>query len=152
MFRPQIKALTIELKLSSMMIISEALFAICVPLTPIEKPTSALIKAGASFVPSPVTATTLFSFCMHCTSLYLCSGLERAKTLRFFKKISISWGGCYGDIFSIYFPSMTNPGRFWPGSVIPTWSAMALAVNLLSPVTMITTTPPLWQLLMAALL
>ncbi len=134
------------------MIMSEALFAIWVPVIPIEKPTSAFIKAGASFVPSPVTATTLFSFWMHWTNLYLCSGLERAKTFKFFKKFSISWGGWSGDNFYIYLPSMTKPGRFWPGSVIPTWSAMALAVNLLSPVTMITTTPPLWQLLMAILL
>lgn len=37
--------------------ISEAPLAISVPVIPIENPTSALDKAGASFVPSPVTAT-----------------------------------------------------------------------------------------------
>jgi hypothetical protein len=35
-----------------------AYLATSVPLTPIAKPTSAFLKAGASFVPSPVTATT----------------------------------------------------------------------------------------------
>jgi hypothetical protein len=37
---------------------SAAYFATSVPVIPIAKPTSAFFKAGASFVPSPVTATT----------------------------------------------------------------------------------------------
>lgn len=37
--------------------ISDAPFAISVPVIPMEKPTSAFDNAGASFVPSPVTAT-----------------------------------------------------------------------------------------------
>jgi hypothetical protein len=47
-----------ELKLSSNKIISEAPFATSVPVIPIENPTSAYVNAGASLVPSPVTATT----------------------------------------------------------------------------------------------
>jgi hypothetical protein len=47
-----------EVKLSSKRIMSEALLAASVPVIPIEKPTSALVRAGASLVPSPVTATT----------------------------------------------------------------------------------------------
>ena len=47
----------IEAKLSSSKMISEAPFAMSVPVIPMENPTSALDKAGASFVPSPVTAT-----------------------------------------------------------------------------------------------
>lgn len=47
----------IEAKLSSRRMISEAPLAISVPVIPIEKPTFAFDKAGASFVPSPVTAT-----------------------------------------------------------------------------------------------
>ena len=39
------------------MVMSEASFATAVP-SPIESPASAAFKAGASFVPSPVTATT----------------------------------------------------------------------------------------------
>ena len=47
-----------ELKLSSKSTISEAPFAISVPVMFIPKPTSAFLRAGASFEPSPVTATT----------------------------------------------------------------------------------------------
>jgi hypothetical protein len=38
---------------------SEAPFATSVPVIPIEKPTLAFVRAGASLVPSPVTATIL---------------------------------------------------------------------------------------------
>ena len=48
----------IEEKLSSRRIISQAPLATSVPVIPIAKPTSALVNAGASLVPSPVTATT----------------------------------------------------------------------------------------------
>jgi hypothetical protein len=59
MFLPQRTALTIELKLSSSKIIEAAYLATYVPFIPIANPTSAFFKAGASLVPSPVTATTL---------------------------------------------------------------------------------------------
>jgi hypothetical protein len=58
MFLPYFTAVKIEQKLSSVSKISQAFFATSVPEIPIEKPTSAFAKAGASFVPSPVTATT----------------------------------------------------------------------------------------------
>lgn len=57
MFLPHFTAVIIEAKLSSRRIISAAFLAISVPAIPIAKPTSAFFKAGASFVPSPVTAT-----------------------------------------------------------------------------------------------
>jgi hypothetical protein len=57
MFLPYLRAVMIEAKLSSRRMISEAPLAISVPVIPIEKPTLALAKAGASLVPSPVTAT-----------------------------------------------------------------------------------------------
>lgn len=47
----------IEAKLSSKRMISHAPLATSVPVIPIAKPTSALERAGASLVPSPVTAT-----------------------------------------------------------------------------------------------
>mmetsp|Transcript_47982 Transcript_47982/g.108934 ORF Transcript_47982/g.108934 Transcript_47982/m.108934 type:complete len:249 (-) Transcript_47982:1724-2470(-) len=56
--RPQVTALTIEEKLSSMMMMSEASLATSVPEMPIAKPTSAARSAGPSLVPSPVTPTT----------------------------------------------------------------------------------------------
>lgn len=58
MFLPHKTALTIELKLSSNKIIAAASLATSVPAIPIANPTSAFFKAGASLVPSPVTATT----------------------------------------------------------------------------------------------
>jgi hypothetical protein len=57
MFLPYLKAVMIEAKLSSRRMMSDAPFAISVPVIPIEKPTFAFDKAGASLVPSPVTAT-----------------------------------------------------------------------------------------------
>jgi hypothetical protein len=58
MFLPHITALTIELKLSSSKIIAADYLATSVPAIPMANPTSAFLRAGASFVPSPVTATT----------------------------------------------------------------------------------------------
>ena len=46
------------LKLSSNSMIAAASLATYVPAIPIANPTSAFFKAGASLVPSPVTATT----------------------------------------------------------------------------------------------
>ena len=75
-------ALTIEVKLSSIIKISAAYLATSVPAIFIAKPTSAHFKAGASFVPSPVTATTLSLSFKPNTKAYLSSGLERAKTFK----------------------------------------------------------------------
>ena len=55
--RPHITALAMEQKELSMIVMSEASFATVVP-SPIDSPTCAALRAGASFVPSPVTATT----------------------------------------------------------------------------------------------
>lgn len=82
MFLPHMQAFTIDAKLSSIMIISAACFAISVPVIPIAKPTSAFFKAGASLVPSPVTATTSPSSFNPVTKRYLSSGLDLARTLR----------------------------------------------------------------------
>jgi hypothetical protein len=51
---------------------------------PIEKPTSAFAKAGASLVPSPVTATTSLSYFKAVTNRYLSAGEERAKIFNSF--------------------------------------------------------------------
>ena len=58
MFLPHRTAATTEAKVSSSNSTSDASFATAVPLRPIAKPTSAARSAAASFVPSPVTATT----------------------------------------------------------------------------------------------
>jgi hypothetical protein len=49
---------TILLKLSSSRMIPDAYLATYVPAIPIAKPISDFLRAGASFVPSPVIATT----------------------------------------------------------------------------------------------
>ena len=58
MFLPCLTASTIVTKLSSVSIMSAAFFATSVPFCPIAIPISAFFKAGASFTPSPVIATT----------------------------------------------------------------------------------------------
>lgn len=55
--RPHITAFPMDEKELSMMVMSLASFATDVP-SPIDSPTCAAFSAGASLVPSPVTATT----------------------------------------------------------------------------------------------
>ena len=66
-------AFEIDRKLSSRITISLASFATSVPL-PIEKPTSACFRAGASFTPSPVIPTTKPSSSDSFTNLVLSCG------------------------------------------------------------------------------
>lgn len=91
MFLPHLTALTIDTKLSSMIKMSAAYFATSVPAMFIANPTSALLRAGASFVPSPVTATTLSLSLNPITKAYLSSGLDLAKTLKFSQILSNSF-------------------------------------------------------------
>lgn len=58
MFLPYLAAVTILPKLSSSKMIPAAYLAIYTPAIPMAKPISAFFKAGASFPPSPVMATT----------------------------------------------------------------------------------------------
>ena len=58
--------------------------ATSVPAIPIAKPTSAFLRAGASLVPSPVTATTCPNYFNPVTNKYLSSGLDLASTLKLF--------------------------------------------------------------------
>jgi hypothetical protein len=71
-----------EAKLSSSRMISQAPLATSVPVIPIAKPTSALVKAGASLVPSPVTATTPSESWIPMTRILLSSGEDLPRTLR----------------------------------------------------------------------
>lgn len=88
MFLPHSTAFTMEVKLSLSRMISAAYFATSVPVMPIAKPTSAFFSAGASLVPSPVTATTSPLSLRPVTSAYLSSGLDLASTLREFLILS----------------------------------------------------------------
>ncbi len=92
-FLPQITDLTMEEKLSSVRMMSEASLATSVPAMPMAKPTSAILRAGASLVPSPVTATTSRLGCsllsMMCfTRMYLSVGVIRARTFNLGQTVS----------------------------------------------------------------
>ena len=84
MFLPCFTASTIVTKLSSVSMISAAFLATSVPFLPIAIPISAFFKAGLSFTPSPVIATTALFRCHAFTILTLCSGVTLAKTEYFF--------------------------------------------------------------------
>ena len=81
-FLPHLQAVIIELKLSSINIISAASLATSDPLIPIANPTSAFLNAGASLVPSPVTATTLSYSINPVTNKNLSSGVALANTFK----------------------------------------------------------------------
>jgi hypothetical protein len=80
-FLPHLIDLEIEAKLSSNTIISATYLVTSVPVTPIENPISAFLRAGASLVPSPVIATTSPISFKAATSKYLSYGLHLANTL-----------------------------------------------------------------------
>jgi hypothetical protein len=170
MFLPHIQALTIEAKLSSINIISAACLATSVPAMPIANPTFALFKAGASLVPSPVTATISPISYKPVTNKYLSSGLDLANTLSFFQIflnssifltpsftffLSHLQGESYLQVLQYRPPILLKNS----GPVIITSSlsscltlviilhslAIAVAVNLLSPVTILTVIPAFWQ-------
>jgi len=73
-----------ELKLSSNNMIPAASLAISVPSIPIAIPTSALFNAGASLVPSPVTATILPNYLNPLTNKYLSLGVHLDNILNSF--------------------------------------------------------------------
>jgi hypothetical protein len=79
MLRPHKTAFTMDEKLSSIRVIEAASLATSVPDIPIANPTSAFLRAGASLVPSPVTATTFPLYLRAVTRQYLSSGRDRAK-------------------------------------------------------------------------
>ncbi len=54
--------------------------ATSVPVSPMATPIFAAFKAGLSFIPSPVMATTLPAPCKPCTICSLCPGLTLANT------------------------------------------------------------------------
>ena len=159
MFLPHLTAVIIEAKLSSRRIMSEASLATSVPVIPMAKPTSAFLRAGASLVPSPVTATTLFSSLSPVTNMYLSSGVERASTFRFFAmarkaallpisslRRPVSLGSSIlrrPPISSLnYWPSMqTNSLSLSSWVRIPASRALAVAVSILSPVTILILIP-----------
>mmetsp|Transcript_94415 Transcript_94415/g.163178 ORF Transcript_94415/g.163178 Transcript_94415/m.163178 type:complete len:433 (-) Transcript_94415:1844-3142(-) len=143
--RPQAAARTTVAKLSSISTISAAPVATSVPVR-MANPASASFRAGASFVPSPVTATMSPWSMMHDTNSSLSVGLLRASTFNLGMRRS-SFSGSVVASSRNAGPSMTVPSS---GSVfgerMPHFLAMAMAVFLLSPVTIRTEMPALLQL------
>mmetsp|Transcript_18343 Transcript_18343/g.31391 ORF Transcript_18343/g.31391 Transcript_18343/m.31391 type:complete len:321 (+) Transcript_18343:849-1811(+) len=142
--RPHSTDFTMEEKLSSMIMMSAASFATSVPAMPMARPTSEALSAAASFVPSPVTATTSPRERSALTSVRLSSGEDRANTRMLGSIASMSASlrarkagpsmAVYSDRFS---------GR------MPHSRAMWRAVWMLSPVTMRTTMPASWHVITA---
>lgn len=80
MFLPHITDLTTDSKLSEINIMSDASLATEHP-DPIANPTSAVLRASTSLIPSPVTATALPSSLSPTTSNYLSYGIALLNTL-----------------------------------------------------------------------
>ena len=152
-----------------------ASLATSVPVIPIANPTSAFLSAGASLVPSPVTATIHPLSLSPVTKAYLSSGLERAKTINlsfilsnyypffivstlkgFFSASAVFRSRAQSHTAILHVLHTTPPMReikSWPyitilssfSLIIPTSLAIAFAVIRLSPVTILTVIPALWH-------
>ena len=123
--RPSSTAATMVAKLSSVRVIAAASFVTSVPVSPIAMPMSAFFRAGASFTPSPVMATTCWFACRAATTRSLCAGETRAYT----SMVSASRTSWSSDMASSSVPTTTRPLRSRPSS-----RATAVAVTGWSPV------------------
>ncbi len=118
-------------KLSSVRTRSEASRAASVPRPPMATPMSAALRAGASFTPSPVIATSSPWAWSAATSRSLCSGLARAIT-------SVPRTRIASADSSI--PSSAWPSTAWAASR-PRARPTAAAVTTWSPVIILTRIP-----------
>ena len=131
--RPHCTARTMVAKESSSSTMSLASFETSVPEIPIAMPTSAFFIAGASLMPSPVTATTLPSVFSILTTLVLMEGVLRAIT----RIAGIRSANSASESFS---SSLVSAAQC-PSSRSPSSPAMAAAVVRLSPVRILTSMP-----------
>ena len=132
--RPQRIALLILTNELSRMVMSLTSFARAVP-SPIERPTWAFLSANASFVPSPVTATTSPRFWRSPTSLDLSSG----RALDRIRRSPITSIASSSDIAANCCPDKDLGAS--PSSNSPISAPTCSAVAATSPVTTITFTP-----------
>mmetsp|Transcript_9478 Transcript_9478/g.43130 ORF Transcript_9478/g.43130 Transcript_9478/m.43130 type:complete len:379 (+) Transcript_9478:1216-2352(+) len=147
MMRPFSIALTMEQKLSSVRIMSEAPLATSVPSRPMATPISARLRAGASLTPSPVIATISPASLRSRTMSCLCLGSARENTQP------------PGDDSVFFFLARGMSANSRPVNDRPTVSfalvkmpmsaQMASAVSLLSPVMTTTRIPAVLQSSMA---
>ncbi|TVQ60809.1 MAG: hypothetical protein EA379_07475 [Phycisphaerales bacterium] len=109
-------------KLSSVSTISLASRATSVPLLPIAAPMWADFSAGASFTPSPVTATMCPMSLSALTMRSFCVGLTRAKT----RAVRSASRSSSSDIRSSRTPVIASASS--PSPRMPIERAIALAV------------------------
>ena len=127
-------------KLSSVRIMTAASLETSVPVIPMATPMSAALRAGASFTPSPVMATTLWLRLSSRTMRSLSSGATRATTPICGSCSSSSSSGMAANSA----PVMARPS-------MPSSPAMAAAVVAWSPVIIRTRMPALRHSAIAAL-
>lgn len=132
--------LTIEAKLSSIKIISAASFVTSLPEMFMDTPMLAILRAGASFTPSPVTATRSPTFFRLSTMISLWVGDTLAKTSYWYLlKVALNFISICSGSSCIHFrmssPLMTVAWlcSYISWSTIPTFLAMARAVVGWSP-------------------
>ena len=136
-------ALLILEKELSRMVMSLTSLARAVP-SPIERPTWAFLNAKASFVPSPVTATTSPHCCKRDTRRALSSGLALDRMLR----PGIIFNASSSDKAAKSLPVMLRQS---PSLSSPNCLPISCAVAATSPVTIITLTPAFRQVSTASL-
>ena len=132
-FLPKVTAPTIDEKELSSKTTSLASFVISEPPSPIAIPISALFIAGASFIPSPVTATTSPLLFKVFTSLSFENGVLLATTFTESIFFSSSSFEKFSSSFAVYIP-------FLP-SEMSNSLAISVAVSTLSPVSIIILMP-----------
>ena len=124
---------------SSSRVISLASLATDVPV-PMERPTWAWFSAGASFVPSPVTATTAPFCCNSWTKRCLSIGRARLITFKSSTRSKASSSlNAANSIPVMRFRSVSS------GFHSPIWRAISVAVPGVSPVTIFTPIPADWH-------
>ena len=129
-------AVAIEANESSCSVMSEASFATEVP-EPIERPTLAKLSAGASFVPSPVTATTSPRCCNSLTRRCLSSGLARDMIFSSCTRSSSSSSLMAANSVPVMWFRSPSAASFHS----PIWRAISRAVAGVSPVTILMPIP-----------
>ena len=129
-------AVAIERNESSSSVMSLASLATDVP-EPIERPTLAKLSAGASFVPSPVTATTSPCCCNSRTSRCLSSGRARERIFSEPMRASNSSSLAASNSTPVMRLRSVSSASFHS----PIWRAISVAVAAVSPVTILTAMP-----------
>ena len=123
---------------------SLASFATEVPV-PIESPTCAWFSAGASLVPSPVTATTSPFRCNNCTRR--CLSVGRARDMIF---KSVTRSSASSSLSSAKATPVMRLRSVSSGFHSPIWRAISVAVPGVSPVTILILMPADWHFATAA--